>query len=429
MTAISIELGAFLEGVDDQRDDDLVTAAKAFVTATGLKSTKELGSAAMSDLEGVDKWKDLDLRVRGFVRRAVTLAAEVARIKTAGPSQGAQSSDTQQTGLMTQLMASGAEISAQLVANGLASASATVPIEILKRNGLQSLPFGNRPEAAVFQLLEAASKAAKAAQPPTQALTYVEFTAREMLPPWLTQDMLGGKVLMAGEVASGFGGEATITSLSAALKAASATPRFFRSFEQWSAVFWRYASVALPTGHWTLGQLLCYFGVIAQIAEQERVSKGYPYLAFVYDEIVRRSWSQRVIAGEKVDLDKETSTIDRTSLDFARTRLSMVLKHAGLESAATAVSAGAEVSQVAAESALAKQQAAAEALRRRAEQSARDLARNQQQFERGGKGDQSNKRKPTPREDRDGWFGSAKYGKSGKGKGKSSKDGGGGKWY
>ena len=130
---------------------------------------------------------------------------------------------------MTQLMASGAEISAQLVASGLASASATVPIEILKRNGWQTLPFGDRPEAAVFQLLEAASKAVKEAQPPTQALTYVEFTAREMLPPWLTQDMLGGKVLMAGEVASGFGGEATITSLSAALKAALATPWFFRS--------------------------------------------------------------------------------------------------------------------------------------------------------------------------------------------------------
>jgi len=347
---ISIELGAFLEGVDDQRVDDLVTAA------TGLKSTKELGSAAMSGVEGIVKWKDLDLRVRGLVRRAVTLAAVCA-----------QSSDTQQTGLMTQLMASGAEISAKLVASGLASASVTVPIVILKRNGLQTLPVGDRPEAAVFQLLEAASKAAKAAQPPAQALTYEELTAREMLPPWLTQDMLGGEVPMAGEVASGFGGEATITSLSV------------------------------------------------------RVSKGYPYLAFVYDEIVRRSWSQRVIAGEKVDLDKETSTIDRTSRDFARTRLSKVLKHAGLESVATAVSAGAEVSQ-----------AAAEALRRRAEQSARDLARNQQQFDIGGKGDQSNKRKPSSRDDRDGWFGSSKYGKGGKGKGKSSKDGGGGKkkrWY
>jgi len=308
----------FLEGVDDQRGDDLVTAAKVFVTATGLKSTKELGSAAMSDLEGIEKWKDLDLRVRGFVRRAVTLVAEVARIKTAGPSQGAQSSDTQLTGLMTQLMACGAEISAQLVASGLASASATVPIEILKRNGLQTLPFGNRPDAAVFQLLEAASKA---------------------------------------------------------------------------------------------------------------VSKGYPYLAFVYDEIVRRSRLQRVIAGEMVDLDKETSTIDRMSLDFARTRLSMVLKHAGLEAAATAVSAVAEVTQVAAESALAKQQAAAEALRRRAEQSAMDLARNQLQFEKGGKGDRSNKRKPSSRVDRDGWFGSSKYGKSGEGIGKSSEDGGGGRWY
>jgi len=318
MAALLMELGAFLEGVDDQREVDLVTAAKVFVTAMGLKSTIELGSAAMSDLEGFEKWKDLDLRVTGCVRRAVSLAAEMARIKTAGPSQGALSSDTQLTGLMTQLMACDAEISAQLVARGLASASATVPIEILKRNGSQTLPFGNRPEAAVFQLFEAASKA---------------------------------------------------------------------------------------------------------------VSKGYPYLAVVFDEIDRRSLSQRVIAGEKVDLDKETSTIDRMSLDVARTRLSMVLKHAGLESAATAVSAGAEGSQVAAESAHAKQQAAAEALRRRAEQSASDLARNQLQFEIGGKGDQSNKRKPSSRDDRDGWFGSSKYGKSGKGKGKSSEDGGGGRWY
>jgi len=308
MAAISIELGAYLEGVDDQRQVDLVTAAKVFVTATGLKSTKELGSAAMSGFEGNEKCNDLDLRVKGCVRRAVALAAEM----------GALSSDTQLAGLMTQLMACGAEISAQLVARGLASASATVPIEIPKRNGLQTLPFGNRPEAAVFQLLEAASKG---------------------------------------------------------------------------------------------------------------VFKDYLYLAFVFDEIVRRSWSQRVIAGEKVDLDKETSTIDRMSLDVARMRLSMVLKHAGLELAATAVSAGAEVSQVAEESALAKQQMAAEALRRRAEQSVSDLARNQLHLEIGGKGDQSNKRRPLSRDDRDGWFGSSKYGKSGIGKGKSSEDGGGGRWY
>ena len=67
-------------------------------------------------------------------------------------------------------------------------------------------------------------------------------------------------------------------------------------------VFMRYLPAAVATQHLTMSMGLAYYAVIAQIAEEGRVADGHCYLAFVYDDIFRKSLSQRCRSGEAVDL-------------------------------------------------------------------------------------------------------------------------------
>ena len=115
------------------------------------------------------------------------------------------------------------------------------------------------------------------------------------------------------------------------------------------------------------------------------MSTGHSYLAFVYDEMVRKSWSSRVSSGDLVDFDVETVLRDKTMLELARARLELVLQHAGLGTESRyerrSPNSNQPAHQVNAEGALAKQQAAAEALKRKAENSSRELARQQLDME------------------------------------------------
>ena len=52
----------------------------------------------------------------------------------------------------------------------------------------------------MFVMLEAEMRAARAAVSPCQPYLFVDFTAKELLPAWITQDMIGGRFLLAGEV-------------------------------------------------------------------------------------------------------------------------------------------------------------------------------------------------------------------------------------
>jgi hypothetical protein len=150
----------------------------------------------------------------------------------------------------------------------------------------------------VWQLLHVDCEAAKLSG--RVAFTFVDLTAKDVIPLWIPPDAVGGKSVIGGDSewtldAGGLTG--TIGALSTALRQATASPRFFRSLNQWTASFMRYAIVAEALGQvkrvWVLNHLL----LIQRIAEEQRIADdGNPYLALVYDEMRRKSWAQ---CGEK----------------------------------------------------------------------------------------------------------------------------------
>ena len=390
-----------MDAVDEPPCSSLVQAA-AIKFLMGIQITVP---AAMAGLAWPDLEKEAgfptNILEKAFLRRALELANAVhsARVanKTGGGSQAASSQLVPVAApvqapdfsfLQQQLSLSGNEVSAHVVAAGLLQ-TAVVPRTLLAAVNV-TLPHTSMADASVFQLLDAERRSAAAAVPTRQAFSFLDLTSRELLPIWMTQDMIGGRMLLAGEssLLDGTGAASTVAALGQALRAATSTPRFFSSFQQWSVVFMPYLPVAVACTHLTWGQGLNYFGMIGQLAEEERVSAGHSYLAFVYDEMTRKAWASRVRAGDVVDFEAETVCRDKTMLDLARARLDLVLQHAGLAPSDMRRSHGGQSGAqssgsngVNLDGAYAKQQAAAEALKRKAENASRELSKQQVDME------------------------------------------------
>jgi hypothetical protein len=195
-----------------------------------------------------------------------------------------------------------------------------------------------------------------------------------VIPLWIPPDAVGGKSVIGGDSewtldAGGLTG--TIGALSTALRQATASPRFFRSLNQWTASFMRYAIVAEALGQvkrvWVLNHLL----LIQRIAEEQRIADdGNPYLALVYDEMRRKSWAHRAERRDSsLDLLKESALKDEHIFQAAKQRLVQVLSSSGVLS-----------NQGAASSLLQKQTEAASALTARAELATKALEKQSSQF-------------------------------------------------
>ena len=387
-------LRGFLDAVDATPVEAQCVMAENFLKGLQVTDAATLGSLKEADLESQSGWPQ-DLPSRAFLRRALGVAQTVAKgaalagnvaPATPGASAAAAAQGLSPNVASQQLALSGAAISAQVVASGLQNVQANVA-DLLKTAGLAALPFGQRAEQSLFVLLEAERKTAESCVPIRQPFTYVDFTSKEVLPLWLTQDMLGGRTVLSGEVDTRLDSSlstASLGTLAGALRAATSGPRFFRSFEQWSAVYFKYLPAAISCKHLELAPGLAYFCLIAQIAEEARVSAGSPHLAFVYDELQRKQWAQRVVSGDKVDFAADTMVRDKELLELARARYTLVMQQAGLMQQPPdhkPAAASDSVQLASAESALAKQQAAALQVQRKAEAQMKQLQAQQDQFE------------------------------------------------
>ena len=241
------------------------------------------------------------------------------------------------------------------------------PRDLLKVKNLDGLAHGLVPDVALFNLLSSEKKVAQIAS--RAAFLYVDLTAKEVLPTWLTAESVGGKA----PGVEGTSATNTVEALGAALRAASSTARSFKSFPQWLAAYTRYGAAAIACDNITVCMFLAYQSVIARIAEDQRV-RGKPiHLAFIYDELFRRSIAQRLRQGEVVDMEKAFAKTDEETLEIAKSRFENTL-----EAASSFDRAGAPMSEFdATQSALSKQMAAADALRSKAERAAKELARAQ----------------------------------------------------
>ena len=118
-----------------------------------------------------------------------------------------------------------------------------------------------------------------------------------------------------------------------------------------------------------------------KMAEEARLAGESPYLAILYDDLLRKTVSERAKRRDpELDLDAEFVKVNKEIFQLAKSRLAHVLSAAGVTSERPSSSSGGR-SFVGMESALAKQAAAADALTKKAEAAAKALARQQQEMD------------------------------------------------
>ena len=200
--------------------------------------------------------------------------------------------------------------------------------------------------------------------------TYLELVSVKLLPPWLPPASVGGQAAIGLDPSAASG---DLASLSTALRGAMASPRYFRSLQQWSVVFWRWAPIAIATEQMTLVQVVIYHSVVMQLAEEMRVSAeqgSTPLLALAYDMVARESWAARCSkADPDFDMDEAVAKVDERFLATARTRYAL-MKSSGSGGGR----GGAQALPADGEAAMARSAAAAAVVNRRATEAAKQLA-------------------------------------------------------
>ena len=277
----------------------------------------------------------------------------------------------------------GSEASAADVAAAISGTKKEINVqELLKEVGCADLPYELQAEAQLWVALAADGEAAVKAG--RVAFTYVDLTAKQVLPLWLPADAVGGKSLVPEESWDLAKGGNTVAQLGAALRAVTQTPRCFRSMAQWGAAFLRYVPAAVATKHMSWSTALAHHATVLRIYEETRLTEGESILAIVYDQLQRQSWAKRAMQRDPVlDVQKEASRVNEQVLLTARTRLGIISgRLCGSGSGASSSQASQAAQVAAAESALAKTAAAAQAITKRAEAAATAMSKQQDELNR-----------------------------------------------
>ena len=309
--------------------------------------------------------------------------AVVSSQQFSGPQPGQNFSQPGLTAAVLEVL--GNDASSAAVANMLTHGDKFVPVnDKLKAAGMENLAFHLRPDSPVWQLLNSENESAKIDG--RVAFCYVDLTSKAMMPMWLPHDAIGGKALASGSdwALDPYASTSSLGALGAALKAATQTPKFFRSLAQWTAVFTRYAVVAVSMNQLTWDAVMAHLDVVMKISEEAKAVGDSMYLAILYDDLQRKSVADRASKRDPgLDLKTEFTEVNKQVHALAKSRINQVLISVGMhENPSSRGSQPAESDAVAIESVLAKQQAAAEAVTRRAEQAVRQMSKQQEDMER-----------------------------------------------
>ena len=124
---------------------------------------------------------------KSFLRRSIEKATQKPGVPPSLPEPPAQPPRVDR---LEELF--GVEVNAETVAAALAAKPTQVEVhELLAKINCTSLPSAMIIEVAIWQALAADTELAK--KKGKQAFTYVDFTAKAMLPTWLPADLVGGK--------------------------------------------------------------------------------------------------------------------------------------------------------------------------------------------------------------------------------------------
>ena len=310
----------FLKSVDDDEPDEaeLRTAAE-FMTKVFASPQKAYGVR----YDALSKHPDFpkDLALQAFLSRALEALQAAQRAKSAA----AELANTRQQAAPAPSLSS-----AMGLASALAPPKSCDTQALLTAASMGDLPFINQCDQAVWDRLHSETQEAKALN--RTAYVYMDLTAAGVLPIWLYPEAVGGKSNDTGEHDVDAGAEVqTLAKLGQALRGATAGRVFFRSVQQWNGAYWRYALVAIAAEQITMVQAVIHCDMIMQLAEQEKIEKRPPYLAFLYDELLRTQIEKRVQKRDpNINLTDIFSTLDKQLVEVAKQRLSSALKLAGI---------------------------------------------------------------------------------------------------
>ena len=359
------------------------------VVKTGLT---QIGFVQPTDLAGADESEviagfpsegegALNPAQKAFVRRAIRLADKLAKDSDV-PQAVAQSQPTEPASSHAKFEELfGVEVSAESVAEAMRTRVPSVEVQdVLTKASCAGLPPSMLTDVSVWQAMSADTEAAR--KKGKVAFTYVDFTSRAMLPPWLPQGAVGGKKRKAdgGPDLDPDSSTSSLQNLSIALQNAMATPRILKSNQQWVAVYLRYAPMAVGLGQWTWSTALAHMGTVTRLAELERYNRSQGWVAIQYDAQIRQSWARRALQGDPdLDIPKECLKIDEEVLSNVRAQIKVSASDSASSfNTAPLVACSSSLTQSATEGALAKSTAAAQAVSRRAEQAAKELAKAEQ---------------------------------------------------
>jgi len=320
MAASSSPWFPFLKSVDDEEPEEAeLKTATEFMTKLFASPQKAYGVR----FDALSKHPEFpsDLALQAFLSRALETLEAAQRAKNAA----AQLASAKQQAAPAPSLSS-----AMGLASALAPPKSCDTQALLTAASMVDLPFVHQCDQAVWDRLHSDTQEAKAQN--RSAYVYMDLTSAGVLPIWLYPEAVGGKSNDTGEHDVDAGAEVqTLAKLGQALRGATAGRLFFRSVQQWSGAYWRYALAAIAAEQITMVQAVIHCDMIMQLAELEKMEKRPPYLAFLYDELLRKQIEKRVQKRDpNINLTDIFSTLDKQLVAVAKQRLSSALKLAGI---------------------------------------------------------------------------------------------------
>ena len=270
----------------------------------------------------------------------------------------------------------GSNCSAATLAAALAAPAPAIN-DLLKAKKMDDVPFHLIPDAAVFRVLTAEVAEAKKAN--RVAYVYVDLTGRSILPLWLPEEAVGGRLTLPGLTDGAPGAESGTAQamealLTRALKALATHPRFFRSMSQWMACVQRFNIAAVACGMLSHAETAAHVATVLRLAESTPTANGGIHLATLYDELFRRHLSLRAQRSDPtLNILKESQEPSKEILALAQTRLESVLSAVGVEHSMGSARAQPHSGDPSLTSTLQQQEQASHALLNRANEATRAM--------------------------------------------------------
>jgi hypothetical protein len=310
---------SWLDGVDEGYNDNLVKRAADFFMAM-VDSPDMLAGLNEAALPSYEAWPS-DPLLAAFLRRCCRTAKDVASAKRRrflNPPPG-------------QIVAAGSVSAVQgcsalsMVSDFVAGPKMDVLV-LLTAIGVKDTPSCILVEMNIWGALNMETDAAKKAN--RIAFSFVDLTAKEMLPIWMPNEFVGGKPLMEELSFVEDDSQIGLSALALALKKTKSATRFFRCLAHWAAVFPRFGIAAIACGHFDQPTVWSHMDTAFRVAVSEGGDPKSELVALMYDELVRLDWAVLDQRGDKVDFRVEAVEINKKILEVAWTRIQPILKAA-----------------------------------------------------------------------------------------------------